>query len=90
MKNKFYAPIHSLDYTHQYNQKLKGMVEKQMQLAIVATANFWYTAWVNAGKPDLSDLDPVNQTERNKGMLKKEVKLFNKGKLIDIKSEKEF
>jgi hypothetical protein len=31
---------------------LNGMVESQMEKA--ATAQFWYTAWVNAGKPDLS------------------------------------
>lgn len=90
MKNKFNAPIHSAAYTQQYNRKLKGMVEKQMRLAIIATANFWYTAWMNAGKPDLSDLHPVNQTERNEGKLKKEIKLFKLGKLINAKSEKEF
>lgn len=89
-KNKFNNPIHFEEYASQYNQKLKGMVEKQMRLAATATTNFWYTAWVNAGKPDLSDLDPVEQTERNKVNLKRELKLFKQGKLTDIKSEKEF
>jgi hypothetical protein len=28
-----------------------------MKKAVTATASFWYTAWVNAGKPDLSNLD---------------------------------
>ena len=37
---------------------MNGMVEKQMRAAIKFTADFWYTAWVNAGKPDLSDMDP--------------------------------
>lgn len=66
------------------------MVERQLRLAMSATANFWYTAWVNAGKPNLSDLDPVEQTARNKAHLKKELQLFKKGKLVDLKSEKEF
>jgi hypothetical protein len=26
--------------------------ESQMKKAVTATASFWYTAWVNAGKPD--------------------------------------
>ena len=90
IKNKFYAPVHSVGYSQQYNQKLNGMIEKQMRSAILATTNFWYTAWVNAGKPDLSDLDPINQTERNKKRLKGELKLYKQGKIIDVKSEKEF
>ncbi len=90
VKNKFNEPMHSAEYAQQYNQKLKGMVENQMRLAITATTNFWYTAWVNAGKPDLSDLDPASQTDRNRKFLKQELKLFKQGKLIDIKSEKEF
>lgn len=90
VKTKFYSPVHSEEYARQFNQKLKGMVENQMRLAAAATANFWYTAWVNAGKPDLTDLDPVDQTERNKSNLQRELNLFKQGKLTDIKSEKEF
>lgn len=90
LKNKFNEPMHSVEYSRQYNQKLKGMVESQMRLAITATANFWYTAWVNAGKPDLSDLDPTDQTGRNKSNLQRELKSFKQGKLVDIQSEKEF
>lgn len=89
-KTKFNSSIHSSAYAQQYHQKLKGMVEKQLRLAMSATANFWYTAWVNAGKPDLSNLDPTEQTARNKTNLKKELLLFKKGKLLDLKSEKEF
>ena len=36
---------------------LHGMVEEQMRFAIEETANFWYTARVNAGRPDLTNLD---------------------------------
>jgi len=28
-----------------------------MRKAIFMTASFWYTAWVNAGMPDLNDVD---------------------------------
>jgi len=90
LKTKFNTPVHSSAYAQQYHQKLNGMVEKQLRLAMSATANFWYTAWVNAGKPNLSDLDPIQQTARNKAHLKKELRSFKKGKLLDIKSEKGF
>ncbi len=90
LKNNYNSPVHSAAYAQQYHQKLKGMVEKQLRLAMSATSNFWYTAWVNAGKPDLSKLDPLEQTKRNKPHHKKELSLFKKGKLQDIQCEKEF
>jgi hypothetical protein len=47
---------YSAAYTRLYNQKLNGMVERRMRQSIFATASFWYTAWVNAGQPDLRSL----------------------------------
>jgi len=90
LKTKFKTPVYSFAYAQQYHQKLNGMVEMQLRLAMSATANFWYTAWVNAGKPNLSDLDPIDQTARNKVHLKKDLQMFKKGKLLDLKREKEF
>lgn len=89
-KNKYGASIYSKDFTAKLNQKMNGMVEKQLKLSIIEVANFWYTAWVNAGKPDLSVLDPDYQTKNNQKMLKKELKLYNQGKLINIKTNAEF
>jgi hypothetical protein len=47
---------YSSAFTKAYNAKLKGMVERRMRQAIFAVASFWYTAWVNAGEPDLAKL----------------------------------
>lgn len=47
---------YSSDFTKAYDAKLKGMVERRMRQAIFAVASFWYTAWVNAGEPDLTKL----------------------------------
>ena len=47
---------YSSAFTIAYNKKLDGMVERRMRLAIISVASFWYTAWVNAGQPDLTDL----------------------------------
>jgi hypothetical protein len=43
-------------YARLYDEKLNGMVERRMQQSIFAIASFWYTAWVNAGQPDLKNL----------------------------------
>ena len=47
---------YSSAFTIAYNQKLKNMVERRMRLSISSVASFWYTAWVNAGQPDLKNL----------------------------------
>lgn len=89
-KNKYNDMIYSKEYVTQLHTALNGMVEKQMRKAIVSTADFWYTAWVNAGKPNLDDLDSKELTNRNKNNLKKDLKLWKTGKLFGIESENDF
>ncbi len=47
---------YSSAFTIAYNNKLDGMIERRMRLSIQSVASFWYTAWVNAGQPDLKEL----------------------------------
>ncbi len=47
---------YSAAYAYAYNKKLNGMIERRMRQSIAAVASLWYTAWVNAGQPDLSTL----------------------------------
>ncbi len=49
--------IYSERYARSYNALLQGMVERKMRKAIVAVGSFWYTAWVNAGRPTINDFD---------------------------------
>jgi hypothetical protein len=51
---------YSSRYAKTYNDMLQGMVERRMRQAIYATACLWYTAWVDAGQPDLSQLSSRN------------------------------
>ena len=48
---------YSVEYTNDYNKMLNGMVERRMRASILDVGSMWYTAWVNAGKPDLSKFD---------------------------------
>ncbi len=43
--------IYSGEYYRKFNKELDGMVESQIRAATTAVASYWYTAWVNAGKP---------------------------------------
>ena len=90
MKNKFGSQIFSYEYAEAFHKALDGMVEKQMNHAMQDLTNFWYTAWVNAGKPDLTKLDPQGITDRNKKNLKKDEKLMKKGKVLGFRVETEF
>ena len=47
---------YSSAFTIAFNKKLNGMIERRMRQSIYAVACFWYTAWVNAGQPDLKGL----------------------------------
>ena len=57
---------YSTAYTIKYNDLLKGMVERRMRQSIYAVASFWYTAWVNAGQPDLSTLTNTSFSETDR------------------------
>lgn len=48
---------YSAAYALAYNDMLNNMVERRMRTTIIALGSFWYTAWINAGKPDLTGLD---------------------------------
>lgn len=46
----------SVEFAKAFEEASKKQVERNMRLAIHLVASFWYTAWVNAGQPDLSKL----------------------------------
>jgi len=54
---------YSSAFTIAYNKKLAGMVERRMRQSIYSVASFWYTAWVNAGQPDLTSLSKQQFSE---------------------------
>lgn len=43
-------------YARAFHERMQGMVERRMRDAIHAIASSWYTAWVDAGQPDMHDL----------------------------------
>jgi hypothetical protein len=54
---------YSSAFTKAYDKKLNGMIERRMRLAISSVASFWYTAWVNAGEPNLEGLSKEKFSE---------------------------
>jgi hypothetical protein len=56
---------YSAGYAAAYQKILNGMVQRRMRSAILAVGSFWYSAWVDAGQPDLNKLikQPLSATE---------------------------
>lgn len=65
------------NFAKAYGKALAPTIEKQLKLSAKTTACFWYTAWVDAGKPNLTKL-----TKEQKHQLKRELKHYKKEKLI--------
>ncbi|MEQ9188648.1 MAG: zinc dependent phospholipase C family protein [Cryomorphaceae bacterium] len=67
---------YSRGFSSTYHSMLDGMVERRMRKSIHAIGSFWYSAWVDAGQPDMSTpIDPVVleeiESERQRMLAKK-------------------
>ena len=61
-RNGLLVRQYSAAFTRAYDARLGGMIERRMRAAVFAVASCWYTAWINAGQPDLSQLGKVKQS----------------------------
>lgn len=65
--------VYSETYTTRFDHMIEGQVERRMRAAIHMVGSIWYTAWVNAGQPDLAKLgqkqvsDSLNREPVNTG-----------------------
>jgi hypothetical protein len=48
--------VYSELFAKNYHNLLNGMIERRMRAAVLAVACIWYSAWVDAGQPDLNKL----------------------------------
>jgi hypothetical protein len=67
---------YSPEYCAAYNKLMHGMVERRMRTAILAVGSYWYSAWVDAGQPDLNRLIAVKMSADDKAKLNKEEEAF--------------
>ena len=48
--------VYSKEFSDEYHHRMNGMVERRLRAAILAVGSIWYTAWLDAGQPDLTKL----------------------------------
>jgi hypothetical protein len=82
---RFNNPVLSDEYISRFNSSLNNMVERQLRLSAKDVADFWYTAWVNGGKPDLNALDDPHLVKQNKKNYRREYKKWRRGKILNLK-----
>lgn len=77
--------VYSQDYTEAYDAMLKGQVERRMRASIAMVGSLWYTAWVNAGKPDLDKLGDKEISDSLRLAQKQEEELYQQMKIKNPK-----
>ncbi len=80
-RNNKVVKEYSVEYSTAYHKALNGMVEQQMRKSIHAIGSFWYSAWVDAGQPDMKKLLRP-QTAREKKIIDEEEKSYQNKSII--------
>lgn len=65
LRNNILMLNYSDEFCERYHEALNGMVERRIRKAIHATASLWYSAWIDAGQPDLSKLAPFEINKKD-------------------------
>jgi hypothetical protein len=72
---------YSSEFAKAYAASLKNTINDQLITSANMIADFWFTAWVNAGKPDLSKI--TNWSDEDSKKLNIELEAFKTNKLIN-------
>lgn len=82
MRNGRQSRSYSTAFARVYAQALGGTVNNQLLLSARLITDFWYTCWVDAGKPDLSTGGNMADLRTMKKELRREVRSFKDNTLI--------
>jgi len=74
------AKVYSSEYAIAYEKMMDEMVERKMRESIIDVGSFWYTAWVNAGEPDLDRLLIKEVSDSLKEIKEETEQLWKSGK----------
>ncbi|WP_374950291.1 zinc dependent phospholipase C family protein [Mucilaginibacter sp.] len=75
--------VYSVAYSRAYHKALQGMVQRRMRSSILAVGSFWFSAWVDAGQPNLDKLIAKPLTKDEKQKLYHEETLYRAGKAVN-------
>ena len=73
---------YSAGYAEAYQKMLKGMVQRRLRESILSVGSYWYSAWVDAGQPDLNKLIARPMDDAEKAKIQNEEALYRAGKVV--------
>ena len=75
------------DFAAAYHRRLDGQVESRMQASIHTIGSAWYTAWVDAGQPDMKAMMDFKLSKKERDALKTLDEKYRKGESKGRKHE---
>lgn len=85
MRGQSTMRTYSRTFSYTMHHALNGMVERQMRRAVKSVGDYWYTAWVDAGQPDLYKLEKRAISAAHRRQLQREDREFSR---IDVYQER--
>lgn len=77
---------YSRPFSESYHQMLAGQVERRMVASIKMVGDFWFTAWVDAGQPNLNSLLEFEFSKADNDSLKNQNEEWKK-KMLEVRPE---
>ena len=81
-RNGIITRVQSEKYTRSFNKEMNGMVEMRLRDAIKALGDTWYTAWIDAGQPELKNISNIQWSKNEQEEMKKLNNAENNGNLM--------
>lgn len=72
MRGQSNTRVYSREFSQAFDRAMEEMVERQMRQAVKSVGDFWFTAWVNAGQPDLYKLEERAVSQPHRRLLQRE------------------
>jgi len=85
-RNGITVKVYSQPFSKAYHDQLAGQVERRMRASIKTVGDFWYTAWVDAGQPNLKVLTDFKFSEEDLKLLQEENDNW-KQKMLEVRPE---
>jgi hypothetical protein len=85
MRNGRESRSYTTDFAKAYNKLLGNTVNQQLLKTSNLIADFWYTSWVDAGKPDMKTIMTGSLSNEESAKLKTECKAYKANELLKNK-----
>jgi len=70
------------EFAKAYETALGGTIELRMQDAVLSVGEVWYSAWIDAGQPDLSEMNSVLDDEQLRSEKEELDKAYQSGSIM--------